>query len=110
MTGVICFGRMEFGRLKNSGVKDVPKKLPIYHGISLNKTPLPIYRGRWRCGVITHACVPYVDIAQLGERLPYKQRVVGSSPAIHTRKPIIKEKCYVSRMDGCYTIACTWMP
>ena len=38
--------------------------------------------------MITHARVPYVDIAQLGEHLPYKQRVVGSSPAIHTRRPI----------------------
>ena len=36
--------------------------------------------------MITHTRAPYVDIAQLGEHLPYKQRVVGSSPAIHTRK------------------------
>ena len=35
-----CPGRMEFGRLKNSGMRDVPKNLPYYHGISLNKIPL----------------------------------------------------------------------
>ena len=40
MTGVICPRRKEFGRLKNSGMKDVPKNLPYYHGISLNKIPL----------------------------------------------------------------------
>ena len=30
--------------------------------------------------------LPYGSIAQLGEHLPYKQRVIGSSPIVPTRK------------------------
>ena len=30
---------------------------------------------------------PYGSIAQLGEHLPYKQRVIGSSPIVPTKNP-----------------------
>ena len=33
------------------------------------------------------------SIAQLGEHLPYKQRVIGSSPIVPTKTKILIRKC-----------------
>ncbi len=33
---------------------------------------------------------PYGSIAQLGEHLPYKQRVIGSSPIVPTNGPVVQ--------------------
>ena len=32
----------------------------------------------------------YGSIAQLGEHLPYKQRVIGSSPIVSTNGPVVQ--------------------
>ena len=36
------------------------------------------------CGILSKLSVSYGSIAQLGEHLPYKQRVIGSSPIVPT--------------------------
>ena len=37
-----------------------------------------------------HQIVPYGSIAQLGEHLPYKQRVIGSNPIVPTNGPVVQ--------------------
>ena len=36
------------------------------------------------CGILSKLSVSYGSIAQLGEHLPYTQRVIGSSPIVPT--------------------------
>ena len=57
--------------------------------------------------MITHARAPYVDIAQLGEHLPYQQRDVGSRPAIHTRESIGALFSSVERVVWDHEVACS---
>ena len=41
---------------------------------------------RIRCAIIINVAERHGSIAQLGEHLPYKQRVIGSSPIVSTNK------------------------
>ena len=38
------------------------------------------------------------SIAQLGEHLPYKQRVIGSSPIVPTKKALAKASAFFNDM------------
>ena len=45
------------------------------------------------CGIISKSPVQATEngsIAQLGEHLPYKQRVIGSSPIVSTNGPVVQ--------------------
>ena len=49
---------------------------------------------------------PFGSIAQLGEHLPYKQRVIGSSPIVPTRKNDLFRQVVFSVIFACGKLYC----
>ena len=63
------------------GRESMPKKL-------FKKVLKKVLTNRFECVIIFKSLqVTYGSIAQLGEHLPYKQRVIGSSPIVPTIRP-----------------------
>ena len=56
-------------------------KTPPFHGGYRGSNPLWVTK---KSAPFKSGAVTYGSIAQLGEHLPYKQRVVGSSPTVPT--------------------------
>ena len=48
----------------------------------------------WRKALCIGSSTGLGSIAQLGEHLPYKQRVTGSSPVVPTNKNTSQERCF----------------
>ena len=44
-----------------------------------------VLTNKTKCGKLLESSRDHGSIAQLGEHLPYKQRVIGSSPIVSTR-------------------------